>query len=226
MPKMKTVVVLLVASSAVLVGLVAYVVQTQSNVNAEQAYSSQTRTNPYGGGAKLQGVSATAAETSRRGSGNNPMRMRVMHPRTQDRQASSVSGIQQLSPRNEQRLTKFVESQSQNNYVVRDKLEKLATEKRDSDWATMAEAELERSILSWGRDASSLQVSRPVCGSSICMVMATGGYNSELKNADWNGVISNVVNERWFFTNFDDMSTTVKGDRGGILYVTFFVRKN
>ncbi|KGQ18339.1 hypothetical protein LF41_1338 [Lysobacter dokdonensis DS-58] len=101
----------------------------------------------------------------------------------------------------------------------------MNSESIDKAWADDAERQLALSVRALGNNQPALQVSEPECFTSVCVLMATGGHSTEQANADWQRLIYTVADEPWFRAGFVDLSTTLRADPGGTLYVTYLLRR-
>jgi hypothetical protein len=96
----------------------------------------------------------------------------------------------------------------------------------DPDWSPRLEQLLQQAIEQYGRGYTGLEVSRPRCTRTVCMLTAVAQVQeTQHPNADWQRLTFRIAKEPWFKETFFDTRTTVTSDQQGALYVTYFVRK-
>jgi hypothetical protein len=96
----------------------------------------------------------------------------------------------------------------------------------DPDWSPRLEQLLQLAIDQHGRGFTGLEVSRPHCARSVCVITAAAHVlETQHPNADWQRLTFRIAKEPWFKDAFFDTRTTVASDKQGALYVTYFIRK-
>jgi hypothetical protein len=100
------------------------------------------------------------------------------------------------------------------------------SEAPDPDWSPKLEQLLQQAIEQYGRGLTGLEVSRPQCTRTVCMLTAAARVQeTQHPNADWQRLTFRIAKEPWFKDTFFDTRTTVTSDKQGALYVTYFIRK-
>jgi hypothetical protein len=100
------------------------------------------------------------------------------------------------------------------------------SEAPDPDWSPRIEQLLQQAIEQHGRSSTGLEVSRPHCTRTVCMLTAAARvHETQHPNADWQRLTFRIAKEPWFKETFFDTRTTVTSDKQGALYVTYFIRK-
>lgn len=135
------------------------------------------------------------------------------------------TGPRHLTPENEQRLENFAESAAAWDPRFKDLYTLAQSEKKDPEWSDDVEQQLQASIRQHGAQLVGIQTRVPHCTQTVCMLVATGGMGTDVANADWQTLMSALMNEPWFALNFSDTSTSVQGDAKGVMYITYFIRK-
>lgn len=96
----------------------------------------------------------------------------------------------------------------------------------DPDWSPRLEQLLQLAIDQHGRNLTGLEVSRPHCARTVCVITAAARVQeTQHPNADWQRLTFRIAKEPWFKDAFFDTRTTVTSDKQGALYVTYFIRK-
>jgi hypothetical protein len=140
-------------------------------------------------------------------------------------QTTKLVGLQPLTADQEQRLEAFVDVNAKDSERVRD-FEMLSdNEAQDPDWSEMTERRIEDALRRHGARYTALHAGPVHCTQSICRMLATGGFNSEAPDADWQRLVGYVMDDPPLRNAFMDMSTVVSADAKGIMYVTYLVRR-
>jgi len=96
----------------------------------------------------------------------------------------------------------------------------------DPDWSPRLEQLLQVALDQHGRGYTGLEVSRPRCARTVCVITAAARVReTQHPNADWQRLASRIAKEPWFKDAFLDTRTTVASDKQGALYVSYFIRK-
>lgn len=102
---------------------------------------------------------------------------------------------------------------------------RINSEPVDHAWADPLARQLADRLRVVGHAQTALQLADPRCFSSVCVVMANGGWSSEEANANWQRLLYTVAEERWFQENFKDISTSMRAEEKGTMYVTYLLRR-
>ncbi|MEJ1095266.1 MULTISPECIES: hypothetical protein [unclassified Pseudoxanthomonas] len=96
----------------------------------------------------------------------------------------------------------------------------------DPDWSPRLEQSLQLALDQHGRGFTGLEVSRPRCARTVCVITAAARVlETQHPNADWQQLTFRIAKEPWFKDAFFDTRTSVTSDKQGALYVTYFIRK-
>ncbi|WAC64148.1 hypothetical protein OVA13_05060 [Pseudoxanthomonas sp. SL93] len=101
------------------------------------------------------------------------------------------------------------------------------SEPADPDWSPRLEALIQQTIERHAHEFGHLEISRPRCSKSLCMLtaVATTRNPQQRAQADFQRLVSHLMQEPWFRASFFDASTTMAGDATGDVYVSYFIRK-
>lgn len=135
----------------------------------------------------------------------------------------SGSGPRPLSAESEQRLRTIAERMVRLDERAGELYELAQNEPVGPDSAYLEDL-IATAIRRHGGGYTGLEVSRPRCTQSVCMLMATGASNSQDPRSDWQRLSLIVMNQPWFRQYFDDMTGAVTGDAKGALYLTYYIR--
>lgn len=137
-------------------------------------------------------------------------------------------GARPLSAEGERRLDKFLAGLRNTSSDVGD-FELLGrSEPADPDWSPRLEALIQQVIDRRGHEFGQLEIGRPRCSKSLCMLTAVATTRSPQQpaQADFQRLVyTYMVAEPWFRESFFDASTTVAADATGNVFVTYFIRK-
>lgn len=137
-------------------------------------------------------------------------------------------GARPLSAEGERRLAEFLAGLRTSSSNVGD-FELLGrSEPADPDWSPRLEAMIQQVIDRRGHEFSQLEIGRPRCSKSLCMLtaVATTRNPQHLPQADFQRLVyTYMVAEPWFRDSFFDASTTVAADTTGSVFVTYFIRR-
>ncbi len=128
-----------------------------------------------------------------------------------------------LSQDDEQQLRTLLERRMSPGDYAGELYELARNEAPDRDSERLEEL-IVATIRRHGGARTGLQLSRPHCTRSVCMLMARGSTTTSDPRADWQRLSASIMNQPWFRENFDDTSTMVVPDAQGIAYLTFYVR--
>ena len=140
--------------------------------------------------------------------------------------APAASGPRPLTVQNEERLDVFAKDLTARDGAFKDLLDLVRSEPRDPDWSDDVERRLQQLIAFRGARYTAIQTRPPRCSRTVCILVATGSLSSDAINADWQKLMGAVMNDPWFSQTFGDTRTALQGDAHGMLYITFFVRKD
>ncbi|KRA44234.1 hypothetical protein [Pseudoxanthomonas sp. Root630] len=133
-----------------------------------------------------------------------------------------------MSPEGERRLEKFLEGLRTTSSDANDYEALGRSEPADPDWSPRLEALIQQTIERHAHEFGRLEIGRPRCSKSLCMLtaVATTRDPQQLAQADFQRLIYvYMMPEPWFRASFFDASTTVAGDATGDVFVTYFIRK-
>ncbi len=142
--------------------------------------------------------------------------------------AGARAGARPLSPEGERRLEKFLEGLRTTSSDANDYEALGRSEPADPDWSPRLEALIQQTIERHAHEFGRLEIGRPRCSKSLCMLtaVATTRDPQQLAQADFQRLIYvYMMPEPWFRASFFDASTTVAGDATGDVFVTYFIRK-
>jgi len=139
--------------------------------------------------------------------------------------APPETGPKPLTTKNEVRLEALAKQMADSDGRARDFYKLATSEAPDGAWSDAMEQQLQQAIARHGGKFTGLQTRLPHCTRTVCMLVATGGMGTEAADADWQRLMTLVMNEPWFGANFFDTQTAVKPDAKGTMYVTYFIRK-
>lgn len=146
---------------------------------------------------------------------------------SRDANSPAQIGLKPLTIEQERRLDDFLESEGKDNADVRDYEVLVANEAPDDEWSDTTKVRLEEAIGRHGARFTALHASAPYCTRTVCRVLATGGFDSDAPDADWQRLIGEVLRDpalRGAFTN--DQHTMVGGDGKGVMFVTYLFRRS
>jgi hypothetical protein len=141
--------------------------------------------------------------------------------------ADTSTGVRPLSAEGERRVDKFLAGLRTSSTDAKDYETLGRSEPADPDWSPRLEALIQQVIERHAREFSRLEISRPRCSKSLCMLtaVATTRNPQQLAQADFQRLVSYMMQETWFRESFFDASTTISTDAAGNVYVSYFIRK-
>lgn len=141
--------------------------------------------------------------------------------------ADTSAGVRPLSVEGERRVSKFLAGLRTTSTDAKDYETLGRSEPADPDWSPRLEALIQQVIERHAREFSRLEISRPRCSKSLCMLtaVATTRNPQQLAQTDFQRLVGHMMQETWFRESFFDASTTVAGDASGDVYVSYFIRK-
>jgi len=134
-------------------------------------------------------------------------------------------GLKPLTIEQERRLQDFVDSSARDNADQRDYELLVDKEAPDAGWSDAAERRLEDAIRRHSARLTALHASAPYCTRTLCRMLATGGFNSDAPDADWQHLIVDVLRDPELRGAFMDQHTVAGGDQKGVMYVTYLMRR-
>lgn len=140
--------------------------------------------------------------------------------------ASVQVGLKPLTMEDERRLQAFVDSGARYNADQRDYELLASKEAPDTEWSDATERQLEDVIRRHAARFTALHASAPHCTRTLCRMLATGGFNSDAPDADWQRLMSDVQRDPALRSAFVDQHTAVGGDEKGVMFVTYLVRRD
>ena len=135
----------------------------------------------------------------------------------------SGAGPKPLSAEGEQRLRTVAERMVRLDQRTGELYQLAENEPPGPDSAYLEEL-IASTIRRYGGGYTGLELSRPRCTQTVCMLMATGGTATQDPRSDWQRLSGVVMSQPWFRQYFDDSSTLVTNDDQGVLYLTYFIR--
>jgi hypothetical protein len=141
--------------------------------------------------------------------------------------AHARPGARALSTEGERRVEKFLAGLRIASSDARDYETLGRSEPADPDWSPRLEALIQQTIERHAHEFGHLEISRPRCSKSLCMLTAAGTTRNPhlLAHADFQRLVGHMMQEPWFRASFFDASTTVAGDSTGNIYASYFIRK-
>ncbi len=134
---------------------------------------------------------------------------------------------QPLSAEGERRLDKFLAGLRATSTDAQDYETLGRSEPADPDWSPRLEALIQQAIDRHAHEFGRLEIGRPRCSKSLCMLtaVATTRNPQQLAQADYQRLVGHMMQEPWFRESFFDASTTMASDATGLVYVSYFIRK-
>ncbi|WP_213434510.1 MULTISPECIES: hypothetical protein [Lysobacteraceae] len=139
---------------------------------------------------------------------------------------TAQAGLKPLTSEDERRLQAFVDSGAQHNADQRDYELLVVKEAPDAEWSEATERRLEDALRRHGARFTALHASAPHCTRTLCRMLATGGFNSDAPDADWQRLVYEVQRDPSVRDAFVDQHTAVGGDDKGVMFVTYLVRRD
>ena len=100
------------------------------------------------------------------------------------------------------------------------------SEPSDPDTSPRLESLIQQVIDRHAGELGQLEITRPRCSKSLCMFAAVSHVpQTRHAQADYSRLTGHMFAEPWFREAFFDQRTTVHGDRQGVVYVSYFIRK-
>lgn len=140
--------------------------------------------------------------------------------------AVAALGPAPLSAENIGRVAKFAEGLAAGNERQKEFLHLATHEELDPEWSPQMQDALGRALRERQGGRTGLEIGEPRCTRSICTISAVPYRNVLDDTNDWQALMVEVMNEPWFQEHFFDASTTMGSDDRGLIYLTYFVRKN
>lgn len=132
-----------------------------------------------------------------------------------------------LSAEGERRVDKFLAGLRTASSDAKDYETLGRSEPADPDWSPRLETLIEQMIERHAREFGHLEISKPRCSRSLCMLtaVATTRNPPQLAQADFQRLVGYMMQEPWFRESFFDASTTMAADATGDVFVSYFIRK-
>ena len=132
-----------------------------------------------------------------------------------------------LSAEGERRLEKFLAGLRNSSTDAKDYETLGRSEPADPDWSPQLEALIQRTIERHAGEFGQLEIGRPRCSRSLCMLtaVATARNPQQPGPTDYQRLVSYMMQEPWFRESFFDASTTMSTDATGNVFVSYFIRK-
>ena len=137
------------------------------------------------------------------------------------------AGARPLSAEGERRLEKFLAGLRNASTDAKDYETLRRSEPADPDWSPRLEALIQRTIDRHAGEFGQLEIGRPRCSRSLCMLTAVAiARNPQSPGpGDYQRLVGYMMQEPWFRESFFDASTTVATDATGNVFVSYFIRK-
>lgn len=131
-----------------------------------------------------------------------------------------------MTAANADRVHRFAEEMAADSkFPLAEPWTRINSEPVDHGWADPIELQLADRIRALGRTQTALQLSEPRCFTSVCVILGNGGLSTEQPNADWQRLLYQVADEPWFQAHFIDLSTSMRAEEKGTMYVTYLLRR-
>jgi len=137
------------------------------------------------------------------------------------------AGAQPLSAEGERWLDTFLTGLRAASADARDYETLGRSEPADPEWSPRLEALIQQAIDRQAHEFGRLEIGRPRCSRSLCMLtaVATTRNPQQLAQADYQRLVGYMMQEPWFRASFFDARTTVAADATGGVFVSYFIRK-
>lgn len=142
------------------------------------------------------------------------------------RDANVGAAPRPITPEGEARIDALLAGLRRTDDATARDYELLArSEPSDPDTSPRLESLIQQVIDRHAGDLGQLEITRPRCGKSFCMLAAVSHVpQTRHAQADYSR-LTGMFAEPWFREAFFDQRTTVHGDRQGVVYVSYFIRK-
>jgi hypothetical protein len=132
-----------------------------------------------------------------------------------------------MTPEGEARIEALLASLRRTQDATSRDYELLArSEPADPDSSPRLESLIQQVIDRHARDLGQLEITRPRCSKSLCMLSAVSHVpQTQHPQADFSRLTGHMFAEAWFREAFFDQQTTVHSDSRGVVYVSYFIRK-
>jgi hypothetical protein len=143
------------------------------------------------------------------------------------RPAPRDAGPRPMTPEGEARIEALLAGLRRTDDATTQDYELLArSEPSDPDSSPRLESLIQQVIDRHARDLGHLEITRPRCGKTLCMLAAASHVpQTQHPQADFSRLTGHMFAEPWFREAFFDQQTTVHSDRRGVVYVSYFIRK-
>lgn len=143
------------------------------------------------------------------------------------RQAFANAGPRPMTPEGEARIEALLAGLRRTEDATTRGYKLLArSEPSDPDSSPRLESLIQQVIDRHARELGQLEISRPRCSRSLCMLAAASHVaQTQHPQADFSRLTGHMFAEPWFSEAFFDQQTTVHSDRRGVVYVSYFIRK-
>ncbi|MCH6482045.1 hypothetical protein MMG85_00470 [Pseudoxanthomonas sp. LH2527] len=143
------------------------------------------------------------------------------------RDANAGAAPRPITPEGEARIEALLAGLRRTDDATARDYELLArSEPSDPDTSPRLESLIQQVIDRHARDLGQLDITRPRCSKSLCMLAAVSHVpQTRHAQADYSRLTGHMFAEPWFREAFFDQRTTVHGDRQGVVYVSYFIRK-
>jgi hypothetical protein len=141
--------------------------------------------------------------------------------------AGTAAVARPLSAEGERRVDTFLAGLRTASSDAKDYETLGRSEPADPDWSPRLEALIQQVIERHAREFGHLEISKPRCSKSLCMLtaVATTRNPQHVGRTDYQRLVGYMMQEPWFREAFFDASTTVSSDATGNVFVSYFIRK-